>query len=434
MNKMKFKDILITKDGIVKGPFGGDVKKAYFVPKGPNTYKVYEQSVVYNKDINYGNYYINADRFEKLKRFEVEKGDILITGAGTLGELYQVPSVMERGIINQALIRIRLNEKIIYKSFFKYYFQWYLKNVVCKINGDSVIPNLPPLAILKETDICLPDLAIQKRISDVLDIFENKIVNNNKIWQELESMAKDMFNYWFLQYEFPNINEKPYKLFGGEMEWKEELNREIPKGWAVVTLGDVLVANRGISYNSGNLEGDGVPMINLASFGTDGTYKEDGIKSYNGDYSNDKVLKPYDLVMCNTQQTAIDFSKDIIGKAFLVPDIFEGDIVHSHHVNKVKVKTNNIKFYLCRLFNTDFFHKYIAGFTSGTNILGLDFNGIESYKTEIPNDEVLDKFAILMLDIEMKKNEIIKENKELSSLRDFILPLLMNGQITFQEG
>lgn len=217
------------------------------------------------------------------------------------------------------------------------------------------------------------------------------------------------------------------------MVWNDVLNREIPKGWKVEELGEHLTSSRGISYNSGNLAGDGIPMINLASFGTNGTYKDEGIKNYSGEYPQEKTLKPYDLVICNTQQTAIDFEKDIIGKAFLVPDIFEGDIVHSHHVTKIAVENEDYKYYLCRLFDTQFFHKYIAGFTNGTNILGLDFSGVETYKTEIPDDDLLKKFAELSLDIEKKKSGIIKENKELASCRDFLLPLLMNGQVTFKD-
>ena len=178
-------------------------------------------------------------------------------------------------------------------------------------------------------------------------------------------------------------------------------------------LGNLFTSNRGISYNSKTIEGNGVPMINLASFNIDGSYKEEGIKVYSGDYSAEKVVKPFDLLMCNTQQTAIDYKKDIIGKAFLVPDIFDRDIVTSHHVTTIQVKKDNMKYFLHRLFNTDYFHKYAAGFTNGTNIL--------------------DKFARLMLDIEMKKSKILKENQELISLRDFLLPLLMNGQIGFKE-
>lgn len=86
-----------------------------------------------------------------------------------------------------------------------------------------------------------------------------------------------------------------------------------------------------------------------------------------------------------------------------------------------------MKYFLYRFFNTDYYHKYAAGFTGVTNILGLIFSGIEKYGLEIPDDVVQNKFAELMLDIEMKKIKIIKENQERSSFRDFLLPLLMNG-------
>lgn len=433
MSKMKFRDILIANDGIVKGPFGGDIKKAYFVPKAENTYKVYEQGVVYSKDCSYGTYYIDSTRYEKLKRFSISTGDILITGAGTLGELYVIPVKHEEGVINQALIRIRLDENVIDKDFFLFYFKWYLKNIVCRINGDSVIPNLPPLNILKEMDIDIPDIRYQKQVGKVLKVIDDKIESNIKINTELESMAKTIYDYWFLQFEFPNEEGKPYKSSGGKMVWNEELKREIPEGWKVVRIGDLFTSSRGISYNSKVLEKNGIPMINLASFKPGGGYKVEGIKNYSGNYEAEKILKPYDLVMCNTQQTAIDFSKDIIGKVFLVPDIFDSDIVSSHHVTKLSVKSEVLKYYLYRLFCTDYFHKYIAGFTNGTNILGLLFNGVEDYRNEIPDEKVLQKFALIISNIEQKKNEIIKENQELASLRDFLLPLLMNGQIGFKD-
>ena len=245
--------------------------------------------------------------------------------------------------------------------------------------------------------------------------------------------AKTIYDYWFLQFEFPNADGKPYKSSGGKMVWDEELKREIPENWRIDLLGNLFTSNRGISYNSKTIEGNGVPMINLASFNIDGSYKEEGIKVYSGEYSAEKVVKPFDLLMCNTQQTAIDYKKDIIGKSFLVPDIFDGDIVSSHHVTTIQVKKDNMKYFLHRLFNTAYFHKYAAGFTNGTNILGLIFSGIERYKLEIPDDTVLDKFAKLMLDIEMKKSKIIKVNQELISLRDFLLPLLMNGQVGFKN-
>ena len=184
---------------------------------------------------------------------------------------------------------------------------------------------------------------------------------------------------------------------------------------------------RGVGSSS--IEGDGVPMINLASFTPEGQYNVDGLKFFSGEYSEDKVLKPYDLVICNTQQTAIDFMKDIIGKALLVPDIFEGDIVSSHHVTSLRVYDDDMKYYLFMLFNTDYFHKFISGYTNGTNILGLLFNSVKQCEIEIPDKGTLKRFAGIIQTIESQKANVIKENQELIRLRDFLLPLLMNGQI-----
>ncbi|MCR4948000.1 MAG: restriction endonuclease subunit S [Treponema sp.] len=284
--------------------------------------------------------------------------------------------------------------------------------------------------ILSELIVRVPPLESQQKIAAVLTALDDKIALNRRMNAKLEQMAKRLYDHWFVQFDFPNADGKPYKSSGGKMEYNEILKREIPAGWEAKKLGKLFTTNRGVSYSTKTITGDiGIPMINLASFSPDGSYKIDGIKLYTGKYTQEKVLKPFDLVMCNTQQTAIDFSKDIIGKALLVPDIFEGDITSSHHVNTLKVHNEKLKFYLYRLFNTDYFHAYISHFASGTNIMGLDFAGVENYTTVIPNDEILSKFADFTLNIEKKKSEIIRENTKLISLRDRLLPLLMNGQV-----
>ena len=243
-------------------------------------------------------------------------------------------------------------------------------------------------------------------------------------------MAKQLYDYWFVQFDFPNEEGKPYKSSGGAMIWNEKLKREIPKGWNVVELKDIVDANRGISYNSDSIAGGGVPMINLASFNIDGTYKHSGIKTFNGCYSEDKILKPFDLVMCNTQQTAIDFSKDIIGKAFLVPFIFEGDIISSHHVTTIIPKQKELKPYIAYLSNTKHFHKYVTGCCSGTNIMGINYVGLSQYKMEVPPLSILQQFESMIIQIEKLKGLIILENENLIKQRDELLPLLMNGQVS----
>ena len=242
-------------------------------------------------------------------------------------------------------------------------------------------------------------------------------------------MAKQLYDYWFVQFDFPNEEGKPYKSSGGAMVWNEKLKHQIPEGWEVKQLRDIIETNRGISYNTSSISGGGVPMINLASFNVDGSYKDAGLKSYNGNYTQEKILKPFDLVLCNTQQTAIEFSKDIIGKAFLIPDIFDGDIVSSHHINTIKTE-EVLKPYLAYLSNTYHFHKYATGCCSGTNILGLDYNSFSQYKLEIPPKYLLKEFRDFIIDIGKRKSLIIKENKLLTKQRNEFLPLLMNGQAT----
>ena len=282
---------------------------------------------------------------------------------------------------------------------------------------------------LSRLEIDIPDVQCQKDVATLLSTIDAKIDNNNAIAAELEGMAKDLYDYWFVQFDFPDENGKPYKSSGGKMVWNEELKREIPEGWEVDKLGKHITSSRGISYNSATLEGDGVPMINLASFGVDSNYKPAGIKTYNGQYDADKILHPFDLIMCNTQQTAIDPTKDIIGKAMLVPDIFDGDVVSSHHVTTITPDVDELKYYLYGTCKTTWFHKYIVGFASGTNILGLDFKGFEDYLMPLPPMRLLKKFATAIKNIESEKNLIITKNAELASLRDFLLPMLMNGQV-----
>ena len=288
------------------------------------------------------------------------------------------------------------------------------------------------LETLQSMPLLLPSLEEQKAIGDLFSSIDRKIALNRAINQNLEALAKQLYDYWFVQFDFPNEHGRPYKSSGGVMSWSDELRREIPAGWNVVQLGSLIESNRGISYNTSTISGGGVPMLNLASFNVDGTYKHKGLKSYNGEYSADKVLKPFDLVMCNTQQTAIDEAKDIIGKAFLVPNIFDGDIVSSHHVTTLKCE-NKLKPYLAYLSNTRHFHKYATGCCSGTNIMGLDFSGIERYRMELPPKSLIQRFYDIAIAVEEEKCKAILENERLILLRDELLPLLMNGQVSLNS-
>ena len=283
---------------------------------------------------------------------------------------------------------------------------------------------------LNSFPVYIPQLAEQERIGEIFSLIDRKIALNRQINDNLEAMAKQLYDYWFVQFDFPDENGKPYKSSGGKMVWNDKLKREIPESWSVSYWGELVRANRGISYNTQSISGGGVPMINLASFNINGTYKHSGLKTYNGTYTEDKVLHALDLVMCNTQQTAIDFSKDIIAKAFLIPDIFEGEIVSSHHITTLQTDQEELKPYLSYLTNTYHFHKYAAGCCSGTNIMGLNYDGLKQYPMEVPDLNTLKAFMSIVYDVERRKGKLLLETEQLMSLRDEILPMLLNGQVS----
>ncbi len=151
-----------------KGPFGSSITKAMFVPKGEHTYKVYEQGNAIRKTLDYGRYYISEQKFNELKGFAVQAGDIIISCAGTIGEVYKLPDNCEAGIINQALMRVRLYPNI-EERFFSYYFGEVIKgDVIDQANG-TAIKNIPPFKVMKAMKILLPSLPEQKTIVDMLD-------------------------------------------------------------------------------------------------------------------------------------------------------------------------------------------------------------------------------------------------------------------------
>lgn len=151
-----------------KGPFGSSIKISMFVPKGENTYKVYEQKNAIYKDEKLGSYYISKEKFEELSSNEVLPGDIIVSCAGTIGECYQMPKNMEPGIINQALMRVRLNGEII-SEYFLYLFDAVISKASQSASNGSAMKNIPPFDVLKNIRVFIPSIALQRKIVDFLN-------------------------------------------------------------------------------------------------------------------------------------------------------------------------------------------------------------------------------------------------------------------------
>lgn len=147
-----------------KGPFGSALTKSIFVPKGKDTIKVYEQKNAIQKDATLGEYYITKEYYEKsMTGFEVHSGDVIVSCAGTIGETFIMPDNIEKGIINQALMRMQLMPSV-YKPYFLLFFDVVLKKNAIKSSKGSAIKNIPPFDELKAYLVPLPPLAEQHRI------------------------------------------------------------------------------------------------------------------------------------------------------------------------------------------------------------------------------------------------------------------------------
>ena len=153
IKRYKFGDIVLP-NGMIRGPFGSSLKKSIFVSKAVNTYKVYEQSVVLEQNKNAGKYYISKKYFENcLKRFEIKENDFLISCSGVnYGAIYQIKGNFEQGVINQALLIVRVNPLIVDYDYFLYYFRTFIVKAITTGTGDSTIPNFPSVSVIKDIE------------------------------------------------------------------------------------------------------------------------------------------------------------------------------------------------------------------------------------------------------------------------------------------
>ena len=167
---LKFHDV----GEFLRGPFGSSVKKSVCVTKGPNTFKLYEQGNVIRNDFERGNYYVTAEKFKELEKFELSSGDIVITCAGTLGRIAIVPEKIEKGIFNSVLMRIRLNKSRILPQYFLFYFQSpQVQDKIFLKSSGATIKNLFTTETLRNFEVPLPPISIQKQIVDILQRAKN---------------------------------------------------------------------------------------------------------------------------------------------------------------------------------------------------------------------------------------------------------------------
>ena len=189
-----FNDIAVYK----KGPFGSALKKKIFVPKSNNTVKVYEQQNAISKDWRLERYFVTDEYFQaNMKSFSVSGGDIIVSCAGTIGEIYELPNDAEEGIINQALMRVRIKKSVINSMVFKCVFDKMISSEGIKISNGSALKNIPPFADMKKQPVLLPSLPEQEKIGKYFSSLDNLIALQQKELDGYKELKKGLLQQMF---------------------------------------------------------------------------------------------------------------------------------------------------------------------------------------------------------------------------------------------
>lgn len=170
--------------------------------------------------------------------------------------------------------------------------------------GQNSVSSYPSInsSDIENLSFSFPDLSEQQRIAKILSSIDAKIELNKKISRELEAMAKELYDYWFVQFDFPNEQGKPYKSSGGKMVWNETLKREIPEGWEVKSVNDISVSVRGVGYNKKDeksFKDDNVVLILRGNNIADNhiVYDDNTVYIDKSFVSPEQVIHKFDLIM-----------------------------------------------------------------------------------------------------------------------------------------
>ena len=351
-------------------------------------------------------------------------GDVIISARGTVGALAQIGKPM---CFNQSCFGLRGKDGIIENDYLYYALKNYMFNLKKRTQG-SVFEtiNLDSFKLM-EIDI-YEDIKVQKNIIKILSIIDDKIELNNKINEELENIAKTLYNYWFVQFDFPDENERPYKSSGGKMIFDEKLKRNIPFGWSVNNVKSCIKhINTGLNPRNNFILNNGdIKYITVKNLTTHGCI----------DFSNCDTIDEFAQKIVHKRS---DISKgDILfasiaplGRCYLIQEEPQTwDINES--VFSIRPQNNIPSEYLYMFLMSETFVKKAENSSTGSVFAGIRIKTLEGMLLVIPDNKILQLFKEKISKILLQKHIKEYENQELTTIRDFLLPMLMNGQVTIQ--
>lgn len=372
-------------------------------------------------------FYTDEETFkERIRRSKPEPGDLIITREAPMGEVCLIPENVEC-CLGQRMVLIKPDSKKVSSKYLLYALQseFVQKQIQKSDKTGSIVSNLR-IPVLKELLIPSFDIKIEQQIGEILDAIVSKIELNNRINAELEAMAKTIYDYWFVQFDFPDKNGKPYKASGGKMVGSEELKREIPEGWDVGTvndLGEIIGGSTPSTEDEENFANDGTPWITPKDLslnaGNKYITKGEACVTKRGIEKASLKVMPEGTILLSSRAPigymAISREPVTTNQGFknIVPNKgYSTEIVYYLIKNLIPVIEKN---------------------SSGSTFKEISGGVLKSIKVLLPHKNQAHSLTEILSPIFKKQNLLELENQKLTELRDWILPMLMNGQVKIKD-
>ena len=415
MNRMKLGEILSVKHGwAFKGEyFAEDGEQSILTPgnffeKGgfkPNNGKERYYTGTYPKE------------------YLCHKGDLIVAmtqqAEGLLGSTALVPE-NNKYLHNQRIGLITCDEKRLNKLFAYYLFMTKsVREQLERSSSGTKVKHTSPEKIY-DVEVEIPDVISQQKIANLLWAIDEKIANNNAINDNLEQQAKLIYDYWFTQFDFPDENGKPYCSSGGKMVWNEQLKRNIPDNWKVAQLKDIFnVSGKPISRDDCQTDAyytpiDVIPKRTITfAGGLSAAEANSSLQVYEENNILLGAMRVYFHRVCISAQSGITRTTTLV----------------------LKPKVDEYLGYAYQVLNDDNAILYATQHSSGTQQPYIKWNDVlENYRFAMPsNPKLLYEYSKISEPLITKAKNCARETEQLRKLRDWLLPMLMNGQATIND-
>ena len=352
--------------------------------------------------------YLNEKEYDFLSKSKVKPYDLIMNKIANPGTIYLMPDLDKPVSLAMNLFLIRFNKKLDQK--FMYYLMKFHEEYIKRIANGTTTKTITKDDI-KSLKFKIPDLTEQKKISSFLFDIQDKIDVLKKINNNLEKLVKNLYDFWFIQFDFPNKEGKPYKSSGGEMIWSPVLNREIPIGWKIIEISQILRKNNSKIDNPIEIfETLDLSVIPSSTFCLDQKSTSESFKT------NLYYLKKFDILFGSI--------RPYLKKSGFSP--IDGLVTGTVHSYTPKIMSD-YNFALLTMSHENIF-KFAVTNSKGTKMPVIDSDDLLSYKVAY-NSDISKKFNEIIEFKETISNNIFQIQK-LETFKNYISKVILNGQIT----